>query len=147
MATGHSTPHRLTYGRNTLKTHNKLVREWNKFIRPYNHVVRPRERGRPLAASAAQQEDVLKRRKRKESLQAIAAATGLGVRTVRTIIASKSRSKRTNEMRRKEFDKHRAAAYRVRKRQHEHLPGELAELQKSGEALVKAAKGMGRQDR
>jgi hypothetical protein len=103
--------------------------------------------GRPIAASAEQQTDVLKRRKAGTSLRKIAAATGLGLATVRTIIekaAAKGRtSKRTNELRRREFDRLRAAAYRARKKRRDTLPKDITELQKSGAALVKAAKGLG----
>ena len=36
-----------------------------------------------------------------------------------------------------------AAAYRARKKQHDGLPKQIAELQKTGAALIKAAKGLG----
>jgi hypothetical protein len=91
--------------------HRKLVRAWNKFVPEYNARVAPREMGRPPAASDAQRADVRKRRKGGQSLRAIATATGLS--TVRTIIAGRAR-KRTNELRRMEFDRLRAAAYRAR---------------------------------
>jgi len=69
-----------------LEDHDKLIREWNKFIPEYNAAVRPRERGRPLATSEAQQADVTKRRKNGQTLRAISRATGLGLRTVCTIV-------------------------------------------------------------
>ena len=52
--------------------HQRLLREWNKFVGEYNATVSPRERGRPIAASAAQQADVRKRRKAGASLREIA---------------------------------------------------------------------------
>ena len=104
--------------------------------------------GRPLAASAAQQADVLKQHKSGKSLRTIATATLLSLRTVRTIVdrtnGSGRASKRTNELRRREFDRLRAAAYRVRKANRDRLPEQISELQKTGEALLKAAKGLGR---
>jgi hypothetical protein len=128
--------------------HSKLIRDWNKFVGHYNAVVRPRERGRPLAASAVQQADVLKRRKSGQTLRAIAAATRLGLRTVCTITdKTKQRdrtSKRTNLLRRQEFDRRRAAAWRAKKRMRESLPQQIAEQLKTGAALAKAAKGIGR---
>lgn len=131
-----------------LERERKLVTEWNKFVGKYNAVVAPRERGRPLAASAAQQAEVVRQRKAGETLPAIAMATSLSLRTVRTITekaAGKGRAgKRTNELRRKEFDRQRAAAYRVRYKARDELPKQIAEVQKTGAALIKAAKGLGR---
>ena len=79
--------------------HRALLREWNKTVAQFNAVVAPRAIGRPLAASEAQQAEVLKQRKAGASLRTITAATGLSLRTVRTIVekaASKGRAgKRT----------------------------------------------------
>jgi hypothetical protein len=126
----------------------RLVRQWNKFVPEYNSIVSPRERGRPLAASKAQQADVLRRHKRRASLRAIAAATSLSLRTVRTIVEKAEgrgrAGKRTNEVRRKEFDRLRAAGYRARKKTRDRLPLAISEQLKTGAALVKAAKGLGR---
>jgi hypothetical protein len=127
--------------------YQSLVRRWNKFVPEYNSAVSPRERGRPLAASESQCADVLKRRKAGESLRAIGSATALSLRTVRTIVGQstrKGRSKRTNELRRQEFDRRRAAAYRARKKARARLPEQIAEAQQAGVALIKAAKGLGR---
>jgi hypothetical protein len=131
-----------------LKEHQALIRQWNKFVPEYNAIVSPRERGRPLAASKAQQADVLKRHKRRASLRKIAAATSLSLRTVRTIVEKAEgrgrTSKRTNEVRRKAFDRLRAAGYRARKKTRDRLPVAITEQLKTGAALVKAAKGLGR---
>jgi hypothetical protein len=123
-----------------LKAHNKLINDWNRFVGQYNQVVAPRPPGRPLAASDAQVADVLKRHKAGASLRAIAAATGLGLRTVRSILAG---SKRTAELRKREFDKHRAADYRARKKARDALPKRITETRTRGDELVKAAKGLG----
>ncbi len=124
-----------------LKKHNDLIGEWNRFVGPYNRVVRPRPPGRPLAASDAQVADVMKRRKGGASLRAIVTATGLGLRTIRSILAG---ANRTAELRKREFDKHRAADYRARKKARDGLPKRITETRKRGDELVKAAKGLGK---
>ena len=126
--------------------HEKLVREWNKFVGDYNRTVAPRGLGRPLGASEAQVKNVRKLSKGGTSLRSIAEQTGLGLRTVRTIIEKDAgtgrASKRTNLLRRREIDRMRAAEYRVRKRARDQLPKRITEIRKQGEALVKAAKGL-----
>ena len=125
----------------------KLVRQWNKFVGDYNATVAPRGLGRPLQASDAQVKEVRKLRKAGGSLRGIAEQTGLGLSTVRTIIGKDSgtdrASKRTNLLRKREVDRLRAAEYRVRKRARDQLPKRITEIQKRGEALIKAAKGLG----
>jgi hypothetical protein len=97
------------------------------------------------SADRRQHDEVHKRRKARESLRAIAAATGLSLQTVRTIISRADKeAKRTNELRHKEFDRLRATAYRARKRARDGLPKQIAELQNTGAALVKPGKGLGR---
>jgi DNA-binding CsgD family transcriptional regulator len=131
-----------------LEQHNKLIREWNKFVGDYNRTVAPRNTGRPIAASEAQQTQVLKLRKKEKSLRAIAAETNLTLRTVRTIVEKadgKDRaSRRANEVRRKEFNRQRAAAFRSRKASREALPKQFTEARKQNAAVVKAAKGLGK---
>lgn len=122
------------------EAHAKLVREWNSFVPRYNRVVAPRPPGRPLAASAAQVKDVRRRRAAGASLRKIAADTGLGLRTVRSILAGAERSA---ELRKREFDRLRAADFRARKRRRDQLPKQITEARERGEALVKAAKGLG----
>jgi hypothetical protein len=130
-----------------LDDHNKLVRQWNKFVGDYLRRVAPRGLGRPLQASDAQIKEVRKFRKAGGSLRAIAEQTGLGLRTVRTIVekgtGTDRTSKRTSLLRKREIDRLRAAEYRIRKRARNLLPKRIAEIQKRGEALVKAAKGLG----
>lgn len=130
-----------------LDSHNKMVRNWNKFTGDYNATVAPRCLGRPLDASEAQIKKVRKLRKAGGSLRAIAEQTGLGLRTVRTIVGKDAgtdrTSKRTNLLRKHEVDRQRAADYRVRKRARDLLPKRITETQKRGEALIKAAKGLG----
>ena len=129
-----------------LDNHNKLVREFNKFVVDYNSTVAPRGFGRPLQASDAQVREVSKLRKAGKSLRAIAAQTGLGLRTVRTIIDKDAGTgrigKQTNLLRKRVFDKLRAAEYRSRKRIRDQLPRRITETRKRGEELIKAAKGL-----
>ena len=129
------------------EAHNKLIRQWNKFVGEYNGAVAPRDLGRPLQASEAQVKEVRNLRKAKGSLRAIAAQTGLSFRTVRTIVGKDAGTdrtgKRTNLLRKCEIDRLRAAEYRVRKRVRDQLPKRITETRKRGEALVKAAKGLG----
>jgi len=122
---------------------NDLVRQWNKFAPEYNAAIRQRDIGRPIAASAAQQDDVRRRHKAGASLRAIARATRLGLTTVRTILAAKPR-KTTNVLHRRELDRLRAARYRARKKARDQLPEQITKAQATGVALIKAAKGLGR---
>lgn len=124
----------------------KLLRQWNKFVGDYNSTVAPRGLGRPLQASEAQIKEVRKLRKAGNSLRTIAAQTGLGLRTVRTIVDKDAGTgrigKQTNLLRKRVFDKLRAAEYRSRKRTRDQLPKRIAETLKHGDELIKAAKGL-----
>ena len=127
--------------------HQKLIRDWNKFTSEYNAAIAPRGIGRPLQASEAQAESVRKLRKSGVSLRAIADETGLGLRTVRTIVETGDgtgrSSTRANQLRKREFDRLRAAEYRSRKRGRDELPKRISRTLKQGEILIKAAKGLG----
>lgn len=124
--------------------HQKLVSDWNKFVGQWNREVDPRERGRPIAASAVQIEEVRKLHKGEASLRAIAENTGLGLRTVRTIVEKDAgtdrTTKRTNLLRKREFDRRRAADWRAKKKQFDALPNRITDHQKRGEELRRAAK-------
>ena len=127
--------------------HRKLIREWNKFVPDYNSTVAPRRIGRPLQAGEAQVAATRKLRKSGNSLRAIAAETGLGIRTVRTIVETDANtgrsSKRVNVLRKREFDRLRAAEYRARKKAQDRLPKRISQTLKQGDILIKAAKGLG----
>ena len=127
--------------------HRKLVRDWNRFIRNYNATVAPRQVGRPIEASDAQVKEVRKLRKSKSSLRAIAERTNLGLRTVRTIVeqdqGTDRKSKQANLLRKREFDRMKAADYRARKKARGQLPARIDQTLKRGKELVKAAKGLG----
>jgi hypothetical protein len=130
-----------------LDKNEKQVRDWNRFVGQYNATVSSQDVGRPLDAGPAQVKDVLKRRKAGASLRAVAAATNLSIRTVRTIVDKDQHTGRVGDrergLRRRAFDKIRAAEYRVRKRQREALPKEINRVRRQGDELLKAAKGLG----
>jgi len=134
-----------------LANYAKLARKWAKFVPRFNASVDPKDAGRPIAASKAQMAKVRALRKAGQSLRAIATETGLGLRTVRTILdkdAGKGRAaERKNHLRKVEFNRMRAAAFRSRKRQFEALPKQLAEIQKDRARLQKAARGLAKSDR
>lgn len=114
----------------------------------YNAQVDPRPIGRPHAASAAQVTDVERRRRAGQSLRKIALASGFTFSTVRTIVQKKAGSDRSTKANGKlsklEFDWLGAAEYRRKKKMQDALPKQISELQESGAALVKAAKGLGK---
>jgi hypothetical protein len=126
------------------EAYKSLLQKWNTFVPQYNAVVRARTNGRPLAASEAQQREVLALRKARTSLRAIVRITGLGIRTVRTVIGKADgtdrTTKRTNELRRLELNRAAMASYRARKRSRDALPKRVNALLKSGRALVKRAR-------
>ncbi len=124
-----------------------LVKQWNKFVPDYNRIVAPRLRnfGRPLAAGPSQREDVLKRQTAGQSLRAIAGETGLGLRTVRTIIDKADGVDRASLARLKRIapDKFAEARERIAKRTREAFPRRVAGMLKDAESLRKELKGIG----
>jgi hypothetical protein len=82
--------------------YNDLIVRYNKLVRDFNRfAVLPQPVGRPLGASEAQAEHVLKLRKRGESLRGIADATNLPLWTVRTIIDKLDGTDRTTALHRR----------------------------------------------
>ena len=74
---------------------NKLQRDWNRFVPKYNAVVADqplRGRGRPRAASEAQEAEACGQRAAPHSV--IVAATGLSAKTVRTIVTAPQKAER-----------------------------------------------------
>jgi hypothetical protein len=131
-----------------LDDYSKLVRQWNKSCGRFNAVVAPQDIGRPLAASAAQQAEILKRHKQGMSLRAIAGAMSQSLRTVRTVVEKHNgtdrTSKRKKELRRLEFDRQRAIAFRAKMARRKQLEKDITALDKQCDRLIKAAKGLGR---
>lgn len=131
-----------------LDRYSKLVAKWNRFVPQFNSTVLARDIGRPLSASDAQQAEVAKRRKRGQSIRAIASEMTLSIRTVRTIIEKATgadrASKRINELRKVEFNRQRVKLFRARSSSRAEIPKLATHLTKQGEALVKRAKGKAR---
>ena len=132
-----------------IQGHNELVDKFNNLINRYNRLVRdynqyampPQPVGRPIAASGAQQAQVLRLRKRGMSLRGIAGEMSLGLPTVRTIIDKLNGSDRTTAKRRQQFglepkpkDWRPATMARLPKRATAHL--------EKGRELLKEAKGL-----
>ena len=134
-----------------LSDYHALLNDWNKFVPSYNAVVAPRRRnfGRPLAASASQQAEVVKRREAGQSLRGIVHDTGLSLRTVRTITEKADGVDRATLARLQRFapdklGKLAEARERARKKSRDSLPKRLTALRKRSDALLKTAKGLAR---
>ena len=126
----------------TVGKYAALVRKWNKFVPEYNAAVLKRNVGRPLAASEAQQADVLRRRKRGESLQYIADETNLTMRTVRTVIEKANGTDRTTGKHLERVAPENMAAWKARKRTRDALPRRVNALLNDKRELLKEAKGL-----
>ena len=121
----------------------ELLSDWNKFVPQYNAVVAPRLRnfGRPLLASDAQRDDVLKRHRARQSLRSIADDTELSLRTVRTIIDKRDRLDRSSVARLKRTAPEVLADLRARRKERKTLPRRVTALKKETAKLLKEAKG------
>jgi hypothetical protein len=93
--------------------------------------------------SDAQQTEVMVLHKAGKSLRWIAGATGLGLRTVRTIVDKAVGSDRTSvkreKLRRLELNRARMATWRARKRVRDGLPKRISEALREGEELARQA--------
>ena len=122
--------------------YDDLVDRYSKLIRDYNrYAVAPQPVGRPIAASAAQQAQILKHHKAGKSARWIAEEMTLSRRTVTTIIGKLDGSDRTTAGRRQQLglepkrkDWRPAAIARLPKRATAHF--------ENGRELVKEAKGL-----
>jgi hypothetical protein len=123
--------------------YNKLVRDWNRYLPRING--EPRNVGRPLAASEAQCVTVLKLHKSGVSLRGIVEETGLGLRTVRTIVEQKRGTDRTTREHRDRLDISGAVVrWKRQKRTGQYLPKRAQAAVAKDEALIEEAKGLGR---
>jgi hypothetical protein len=121
---------------------NDLIDRYNKLVRDYNHyAVTPQPVGRPVAASDAQQAQVVKHHKAGKSARWIAEEMTLSRRTVTTIIGKRDGTDRTSNRHRqrlglepKRRDWRPASIKRLPKRATEHF--------KKGRELLKEAKGL-----
>jgi len=121
-----------------LNEHNELVKKWNRYVGLFKT---PQAIGRPLQASEAQQARVRRLRKAGNTLREIAHETHLSFQTIRTILHHKDGGDRTtkkkDEFRKIELNRHLAISWRARKRTGDTLHAEINALLKKGENLVK----------
>ena len=127
--------------------YTELRAKWNKLVPEYNAVVAPKLRnfGRPLGASPAQREDVLRRRRAGESLRRIVDATGLSFQTVRTIIDKKDGVDRATMARLARIAPEKMAEARAQaaRKTRNALTVQINSMLRRGADLRKAAKGLG----
>jgi hypothetical protein len=131
----------------TIDDYNELVQQWNKYVPLINGKRQPV--GRPLAASEAQCDEVLKLHKGGRSLRGIVEDTSLGLNTVRTIVSKGNGNDRTTKKHRQRFerielDRTRLARRKRQKRTGDALPKRAQRVVEQGRALRKEAKGLGR---
>jgi hypothetical protein len=131
-------------GQEWFEKYRELLKEWNRFVPDYNAAVRHRNVGRPLAASDAQVEQVLKLHKQGSSLRDIAEETSLGLRTVRTIIDRPDWRDRTS---RKHLDRIKPdvaaeRAWLAKSRMRAALPKSINATRKTCDELHKEARGL-----
>ena len=127
---------------------NKLLRDWNRFVPKYNAVVADqplRGRGRPRAASEAQEAEVLRLKNGGASYSVIVAATGLSAKTVRTIVTAPQKAERERrKLKKRILNREAAARYRARTCGRALIEKEVNESAKRQAKLIKAAKGLER---
>ena len=127
--------------------HVDLLMQWNRACADFNAAYAiKRPPGRPLAASDAQVAEVLALRTRGISLRAIADATSLSQRTIRTIVGRITGTDRTSIRRLERVDPMRAemVSARVRNRSRDALPGRINATQAAIAELQRATKGLGK---
>jgi hypothetical protein len=127
-----------------LKARDRCIDELRRKIARLVDLAKRRPVGRPIAASEAQQDEVLRLRKQGRSLRAIAEETGLGLRTVVTITGKGEETDRTTMKLLQRIVPDRAAALRdkARTRAIKGLPKAINATRKAGRNLIKEAKGL-----
>jgi hypothetical protein len=122
-----------------------LVHKWNRNVADFNAtMVRRRNVGRPLAATDAQQQTVIRLRTAGKSLRAIAEQTRLGLTTVRTILDQRQRRDRSSmkHLERIRQDMVEERTWQSQKRTRRALPGRIDALRRQGDELCKEAKAL-----
>lgn len=123
-----------------------LIKEWNEFVPQYNDAVvsrSVRQVGRPLAASESQVARVLALRGQGRSYGWIAEATGLGLKTIRSIVTRPEREKAERQLlKRRALNREDARRYRARKAARERLESRITDEAKDMTRLLKATKGL-----
>jgi hypothetical protein len=134
-------------GHEWLVKYVELQRKWNKHVTLFNAKLGyGRNVGRPLGASEAQQQQVLKLHKVGHSLREIAEEMSLSLRTVRTVIAKGNGVDRTTIKHLERIDPERAKvkAWEAKRQIRARLPKRIHELRKAGDELLKEAKDLAR---
>lgn len=135
-----------TGGHEWFEKYVALVAKWNKLVPKWNARILQRNVGRPLAASDAQREQALRLHKQGASLRGIADETGLGLRTVRTIVESGNGTDRTTVKHRRRMERiqpdPREKSWRANLRTRNALPKRINEYQRQSRELRKEAKGL-----
>jgi hypothetical protein len=122
-----------------------LIRKWNRGVADFNAAMKPPKNvGRPLLASDAQRQTVIKLRKAGKSLRAIAEETSLGLNTVRTIIDQGDQRDRTTvkHLERIRRDMGEERTWQSQQRARRGLPRRINALLQQGAELRKEAKGL-----
>jgi hypothetical protein len=124
-----------------------LVKRWNSFVGQYNAAIRRQPVGRPLNASEAQCQRVLKLHKDGMSIRAIIDETGLSMQTVRTIIGRENWTDRASKKHLERIDykpvREMAIKAKARKRVRDALPRQITKVLAECADLLKEAKGLG----
>jgi len=121
-----------------------LVKKWNREVASFNRIVVRRNVGRPIAASEAQQAQIIQHHKAGKSERWIAEEMTLSRRTVTTAINKKRGTDRTTRKHLERIDPGRFREEPWRTRTREGLPKRITETLARGAELVKAAKGQTR---
>src|SRR5262249_39586586 len=118
---------------------------WNRNVADFNAtMVRRRNVGRPLAATDAQQQSVIRLRTAGKSLRAIAEQTRLGLTTVRTILDQRERRDRSSmkHLERIRQDTVEERTWQSHKRPRRALPDRIDAMRRQGDELRKEAKAL-----
>jgi hypothetical protein len=122
--------------------HNDIVKKWNRHVALFNNTIVRRNVGRPIAASEAQQAQIIKHHKAGKSERWIAEEMTLSRRTVTTVINKKRGTDRTTVKHLQRIDPGRFKSEPWRERTRANLPKRIGETLERGAELVKAAKGL-----
>jgi hypothetical protein len=120
----------------------EIGEQFIKLMRAYNVYAGPRQPiGRPIAASEAQEKEVIRLRKKGISLREIAERTNLGLKTVRTIIAHAERTD-TGTLRRAailrvKVDRQPLVRLEARRKTRDIVRKQLVELNEQAKELLK----------
>ena len=131
----------------TIAENIRLREKYNKLVTDYNRRFVPGDVGRPLGATEAQIAQVLKLHKEGVPYRLIVdEVKPISLQTVRTIIGREKRADRTTKKRASKYmpDKAEATTLKWRKREFEDIPKQVTKLLKTGEELIKQAKGLGK---